>query len=151
MMKHIQSPVYYRKCRLLDIFSHIVAYLVRAPCTSCIFRTLSYLESWYIKNQIYIQYSGKTYSGIFKTLCNARVFWTLIWWFNNIKFLFFHFSLPYFSTKFKDMFFDNNDVNFKCYNNNIIKLTFSSDSKFYDRKRKFPDQILSHKKYVSNI
>ena len=32
-----------------------------------------------------------------------------------------------------------------------IKLIFFLENKFYDKKRKFPDQILSHKKEVNSF
>ena len=38
------------------------------------------------------------------------------------NFLFFHFSLTYISTEFKDMFFGYNDLNFNVYLNNAKSL-----------------------------
>ena len=64
-----------------DIFRHIqVLFRHIQPCcdifrtlyNSCIFRNLSYSESWHIQNLSYIQNSIKAYSGIFRMLCNAR-------------------------------------------------------------------------------
>ena len=74
------NPVYYCK------FTHIHQYsgpiktycvIFRTLCNSCIFRTLSYSESWHIQNLRYIQNSAKVYSGIFSMLCNICILRTL--------------------------------------------------------------------------
>ena len=83
-MIHIQNLVYYLHSDifrhihvLLDIFSHIVAYL--EPCV-----TLAYLEPCYIQNSsifrtqdMFRTLSIKVYSGISKALCNASILRTL--------------------------------------------------------------------------
>ena len=52
--------------------------IFRTPlCSSSIFRTFPYSESWHIKNSRYIENSVKAYSGIFRTLCNAHIVRTL--------------------------------------------------------------------------
>ena len=66
-MTHIHNPVYYRK------FRHIQPYLV-AYLELCV--TLVYLDLPYT-NARSIQNSVKTYSGTFRTLCNARILKTL--------------------------------------------------------------------------
>ena len=88
-VRHIQNPATFRTLSIIvnsDIFSHIHILLrhflpchgiCRTLCSSCIFRTLSYSESWHIYNPTYIQNSVKVYSGIFRILCNARMLSTL--------------------------------------------------------------------------
>ena len=73
-MIHVQNLVYYSKFRhIYALFRYIQQYcgIFRTMCNPCIFRTLSYSESWH--NKRYIQNSAKAYSGIFRTLCNARI------------------------------------------------------------------------------
>ena len=79
-MIHIQNTVYYR------IFKHIHVLLrriqsycgiFRTNCNSCIFRSLTYSESWHLYNLRYISNSMKAYSGTFRTLCNVPTLRTL--------------------------------------------------------------------------
>ena len=74
------NPVCYCK------FTHIHQYsgpiktycvIFRTLCNSCIFRTLSYSESWHIQDLRYIQNSVKVYSDIFSMLCNICILRTL--------------------------------------------------------------------------
>ena len=78
-MIHIQNPVYYCKFRHVQAYSrllrHIQPYcgIFKTLRNSCIFRTLPYSETWHIQNTRYIHNSLKLCSGIFRTLCNARI------------------------------------------------------------------------------
>ena len=74
---YLNSDIFRHIHVLLDIFSHIVAYL--EPCV-----TLAYLEPDHIQNSsifrtqdMFRTLSIKVYSGIFKALCNANILRTL--------------------------------------------------------------------------
>ena len=62
-MRHMKNFVYYRKLRYIQAYSHPVQTFsailrsFKTLCNYCIFRTLSYSESWYIQNPRYIQNS----------------------------------------------------------------------------------------------
>ena len=135
---HIQNYVYYPK------FRHIQAYSRPIQIYSAILYHIqnSYSESWHIQNPKYIQNSVKEYSGIFRTLCNARILKTLpyseLWHiqdlryiqnsvylgtfmhifnndsYNSINFLFFPLILNTFQRNLKIHVFDYNDVNFNA-------------------------------------
>ena len=73
-MRHIQSPVYYRKFRHIHVlFRNIQPYcgVFRTLCNSCIFKILVYLGP-----QIYSELY-QVYSGVFRTLCNAGILRTV--------------------------------------------------------------------------
>ena len=121
-------------------YIHVLLRHIQLYCG--IFRTLPYSEYWHIQNPRYIQNSAKEHSGIFRTLCNARILKTLpyseLWHiqdprhiqnsvylgtfmhnifnndsYNNINFLFFALILHTFQRNLKrHMFFDYNDVSF---------------------------------------
>ena len=114
---------------------------------------LEYWEHWHIQN--ITKFKILTYLGpeTYLESCLFRHIQAVSGIFNNfgynsINFLFFHFNLTYFSTKSRDILFDYNDVNFNArlsllnqcviFQNSVIKksikLTFSLENKFYDRK-----------------
>ena len=80
---HIQKPAIIRTLSIIlnsdifrlipVVFRHIQPYrgIFGTLCVSCMFRTLSYKESWHILDPRYIQNTVKAYYDIIRMLCNA--------------------------------------------------------------------------------
>ena len=155
-MIHSQNPVCYHKFRHA-LVRHIQPHcdIFRTLCNSCIFRTMPYSESWDIQNLRYIQNSVKAYSGIFRKMCISCILRALPY--SELCHIqtFATFRTPgifriLFIQTHSGIFHNNsfNTINFlfsmtsiQCsiFQNNVIieyiKLTFSLENKFYDRKK----------------
>ena len=80
-IRHTQNLVYCCKFRHIYVYSRpiqtysVTLSYIQNPVQ--LFRILPYSESWYIQNLRYIQNYVKTYSGLFRTLCNTHILRTL--------------------------------------------------------------------------